>query len=53
MELLCRWMEENAKREPVEGILSAEEFEEELRKDPVRFRDAELDFLSDDQMEAT
>lgn len=52
MELLRRWIEEDANREPVECLLSAEEFEEELRKDPIRFRDAELDFLIDDQLAA-
>lgn len=51
MDLLRQWMEENAIREPVEGILSAEEFEVELRNDPIRFRDTELDFLIDDRLD--
>lgn len=53
MELLRRWMEEDTNREPVEGILSAEELEEELRKDSIRFHDSELDFLIDGQLAAS
>ena len=50
MKLLRRWIEEDKNREPAEGILSWEELEEELNKDPIRFHDAELDFLIDDRL---
>ena len=44
-------MFEFEKADTVAGMLTCEEFEEELRKDPIRFQDSELDFLFNDQPE--